>query len=209
MCPLYGIALARKSGPWHIQSRIQHPTWLVISSVLIGYGIPAVLMFDPLQWGIKLQTWGILAFTFHPMCISLAVFMQCNLFNRRVRSAGPLRTGPNSTIPYVLAGVVGAVGHLGYIGLSLRDGIGSTAAPTRAAQLVLMFLQIDYALTFAALLTLAWHELRHNQTMPSWRIACCLVLGWVCIGPGATLAVAWALRERPIGQGNQGQRKQI
>lgn len=205
MCPLYGIALARESESRRVEVRNQHTTWLVISSVMIGYGIPAVLTFDPLQWGIKLQIWGILAFTFYPLCVFLTACMLRALFIGR--SFSPMRTGPNSTIPYVLAGAVGTVGHWAYIGFSQRDGIGSSADPMRAAQLVLMFLQVDYVITFAAMLTLACHELRHCLLLPSWRIAGCLILGWLCIGPGATLAMAWALRERSISQENQGRKK--
>uniref|UniRef100_P9WEG7 Terpene cyclase rstn5 n=1 Tax=Aspergillus nomiae NRRL (strain ATCC 15546 / NRRL 13137 / CBS 260.88 / M93) TaxID=1509407 RepID=RSTN5_ASPN3 len=206
MCPLYGFWFVRQSGAKQTEGGTLRPLppnkWVVPSSVLIGYGIPALLSFDPFQWGLDLQIRGILAFTLYPLCISLTARLMRKVSKKRGRSLSPEW---NSTISYVAVGVVGMVSHLWYLGTGLTgyplsgDAVSSVAGPTevgRAAQLVLLFLQIDYVITFAAMLLLAWHELTRHQLVRSWRAAGTLAVGWLFLGPGATLAAAWALREQ-------------
>lgn len=209
MCPLYGVCLAHQSDPGRVAALPGHSTWVVLISVLIGYGAPALLTFDPFQWGLEPQIWGVLAFTLYPLCVFLTASLLKTISSKRGRSSCPTRTDPKSNLQYVVAGVVGVVGHLSYIGINLGEHTGTAAAqPERLAQLVLKFLQIDYVLTFAAMLTLAWHELTHYRILlHPWRVAGYLMLGWLFIGPGATLAVAWALRERWIRRETQGKRK--
>ncbi|KAF7177249.1 hypothetical protein CNMCM7691_005139 [Aspergillus felis] len=209
MCPLYGVCFARQSDPGRIAALPGHSTWVVLISVLIGYGAPAVLIFDPFQWGLEPQIWGVLAFTFYPLYVCLTASMLKTINSKRGRSSRSMRMDPKSNLQYVVAGTVGVVGHLSYICINLGEHTGTAAArPERVAQLVLKFLQIDYVLTFAAILTLAWHELTHCRILlHPWRVAGYLILGWLFIGPGATLAAAWALRERWICQATQGKRK--
>ncbi|KAE8380934.1 hypothetical protein BDV26DRAFT_290016 [Aspergillus bertholletiae] len=224
MCPLYGFWFVRQSSATQIEGctfRTLPPNWVVPSSVLIGYGIPAMLAFDPFQWGLDLHIRGILAFTLYPLCISLTARLMRNLSRKWGRSLSPVPPPPESNSPiwYVAVGVVGMVGHVWYLGTGLNGylavgGLGesklrvdagssnaSVAGPTeagRAAQHVLLFLQIDYVITFAAMLLLAWYELTRHQLVRSWRAAGTLAVGWLFLGPGATLAAAWALREQWI-----------
>lgn len=213
MCPLYGVCFSRRSNPRRVAVLPGRSTWIVLISVLIGYGAPAMLIFDPFSWGLKPQIWGVLAFTVYPLyvCLTASLLLK-TVSSKRGRASRSVQkdSDSNSSLHYVAAGIVGVAGHLSYIGFHLGEHTGTAATrPDRVAQLVLRFLQIDYVITFAAMLTLAWHELTHSCQilLNPWRVAGYLLLGWLFIGPGATLAAAWALRERWIRQDTQEEKK--
>jgi len=198
--PLYAISFIRQSSTKPSQIHRSLPGAAVILSVAIGYGIPAALTLKVLHSSLNLQIWGILAFTVYPLWMVLTVRIISAFVSYRPSHR------PGAKWRYVVVGGVAMQGHLWYLAKILGLTTGATspldagaAKADKGAQLVLRFLHIDYAITFAAMLLLAWHELSVRKIVPAWRALGGLIIGWILIGPGATLAAAWALREQVFG----------
>ncbi|KAM0716218.1 hypothetical protein Q7P37_007663 [Cladosporium fusiforme] len=188
MCPLYALGFIHQSSGQSASSPRFSSSRIYALSVAIGYGVPAALTLNVFNLQLKYQIWGILAFTVYPICILLTSQILSRL-------PGSLRALHHSHPPkwrYILAGTVGCLGHLWYMSSP------EPAISDNGTRLVLRFLKIDYAVTFAAMLVLVWYELTSKGVMSGKGAAGGLAISWVVLGPGAMIAMGWALRERRL-----------
>ena len=213
--PLYGLSFIRQSKyssssnnkQQAVPARNNHPpppnSAMVLLSVAIGYGIPAILALDLLNHGLKIQIWGILIFTVYPLCVMLTMrLINAFFFVSGQKTKNPTQRQSIAIYRYILAGMVGLLGHVWYLSSGPGFAVattGSGEAVKEGAQLVVLrFLQIDYVITFGAMLLLAGHELSSYGLVPGWGAVAGLVVGWIVLGPGATLGAAWSLREQEV-----------
>ena len=159
-------------------------------------------MLDVFQSSLNVQIWGIIAFTIYPVCMTLVARI-IKAFTKYRPSNFQSQHQEIPRLRYAVVGGVALQGHLWY--LATISGFFNEHTPSLAAgemeshnagRLVLRFLQVDYAITFAAMLLLAWHELIRHKILPAWRALGGLMIGWILVGPGATLAAAWYLRSQ-------------
>nr|QUF61545.1 hypothetical protein [Pyrenophora dematioidea] len=202
--PLYAMSFIRQSSREPSQTRQPMSDMALILNMAMGYALPAAITLNVLHSSLNMQIWGILAFTVYPICMKLMariikVFTGFRKFPTRSRHQSI------PTLRYAVAGGVALQGHLWYLGTELGIFKGHTPSLSAekmdsegGARLVLRFLQVDYAITFLAMLLLAWHELIYHRILPAWRALGGLIIGWILVGPGATLAAAWYLRSRFI-----------
>lgn len=200
--PLYAISFIRRSSDKPSLTGRLLPNWVLVSSMAIGYSIPVALTLKVLHSNLNLQIWGILAFTAYPICMMLTIrIVQAFASYIPFTNQSQHRSSPKWR--YVVAGGAGLLGHFWYLATMLGLSAGHTSSLEegtteldRRTYLVLRFLQVDYAITFGAMLLLAWHEMTLRRILPAWQALGGIIIGWILIGPGATLAAAWALREQ-------------
>jgi hypothetical protein len=173
-----------------------------IFTLAIWYAFPAALMLDVFQSSLNVQIWGIIAFTIYPVCMTLVARIM-KAFTKDWPSKFQSQHQKIPTLRYAVIGGAALQGHLWYLATIsgfFNEYTLSLAAEEmesdKASKLVLRFLQVDYAITFVAMLLLAWHELVRHKILPAWRGLGGMVVGWILVGPGATLAVAWYLRSQ-------------
>ena len=80
--------------------------------------------------------------------------------------------------------------------LSLADFFWPNLAVKEFRQQVLLFLQFDYLFTFASLLLWVYLEISLLGQYDMRVIGCSLFAGTLLLGPGASAAIAWSVREK-------------
>lgn len=173
---------------------------------LIGFGLPAFMSLDPLQHGAYSQLRWIAVSTAFPMCVTVVECFRHAMYyaipaNGHVTLPKGIRVA-DARNAFLLLGSGAATAHV----LTRRRfslGIGEVLVPTQRLDMaahekfgkLMAFMQADCILTNAWMILLAI-IVSTGQYHKKWYMNC-LSIGvstWA-IGPGATFAFVWALRE--------------
>lgn len=82
--------------------------------------------------------------------------------------------------------------------LSMTDFFWPTLAVEDFGEQVLLFLKFDYLFTFASLLLWVYLEIGLLGRYDMRVVGCSLFAGTLLLGPGATAAIAWSVREKRL-----------
>lgn len=183
-----------------------HAALCALPSHLLGYGVPAAMMFDPLGQGPHAKSLWALMFALCPLTIALCTRAVRALLPR----ASTTKAGYNALqMGYGIVGAVAAAFHVVTVvkaiaqPASLLAGLLSLELyPDMLRDKILTFLKLDYLITFAALLTWAYSEVRDIYRGRPLLLLGMFAVGTVVVGPGATAAVACLVREAGLNRGN-------
>ncbi|KAF6827013.1 hypothetical protein CMUS01_09198 [Colletotrichum musicola] len=158
-------------------------------SHILGFLVPAVMMFDPLHQDPYVKSLWTLAFSLFPILVTACsqVMYTVSQFLSPSQAKG---ITPHSEVSrtalhvgYAVTGTLAAAAHVYTVALVILqpDGLlhglfslGHSSPSLR--ENILTFLKLDYILTFSVLLTFGFGELP-------------------ILGPGGTTAIVWSLRE--------------
>ncbi|KAL0941317.1 FAD binding domain-containing protein [Colletotrichum truncatum] len=179
-----------------------------LPSHILGFLVPAVMMFDPLHQGPYVKSLWTLAFSLFPILVTACsqVMYTVSQFLSPSQAKG---ITPHSEVSrtalhvgYAVTGTLAAAAHVYTVALVILqpDGLlhglfslGHSSPSLR--ENILTFLKLDYILTFSVLLTFGFGELRMLHFVGSLKLAIYLILGTAMLGPGGTTAIVWSLRE--------------
>ncbi|KAK6836881.1 hypothetical protein PG987_007376 [Apiospora arundinis] len=179
-----------------------------LPSHIIGFIVPALMMFDPLRQGPYAKSLWTLAFSLFPITVTVS-YQVLSLVARLLGKTQAPRTVPHSEVGrtslhvgYALTGTLAATAHVSTVALtithpdSLLHGLLSLGYSSPLIQeKILTFLKFDYLITFGALLAFGLGELRTLHYGGSLKLAILLILGVLMLGPGGTIAIVWSIRE--------------
>ncbi|KAK8859134.1 FAD/NAD(P)-binding domain-containing protein [Apiospora arundinis] len=179
-----------------------------LPSHIIGFIVPALMMFDPLRQGPYAKSLWTLAFSLFPITVTVS-YQVLSLVARLLGKTQAPRTVPHSEVGrtslhvgYALTGTLAATAHVYTVALtithpdSLLHGLLSLGYSSPLIQeKILTFLKFDYLITFGALLAFGLGELRTLHYGGSLKLAILLILGVIMLGPGGTIAIVWSIRE--------------
>ena len=217
MLPIYCyVRLLQQSTLTHTSSRYAAVPPIVvvtlIPSLLLGFVVPMFLMLYPTAEASSTHQQHIAIFQVFPLLIALT---QQSL----VLALGALdlglwnynrTTSDMQTVPRLLYGSVAIFSggiHLYCVASLIRDPSLSWInffIPESLAQgfgnQVLVFLKFDFLFTFLALSFWIYLEFQRLELLNKTMVVAGLLAGNVVIGPGATAAIAWAIREPRLSQ---------
>ena len=212
MLPVYCyVRLLQQSKSTHTSSRYSAVPPIVvvtlIPSLLLGFVFPMFLMLYPTAEASSRHQQYIALFQVFPLLIALtqqSLVLALGALDRDLWDYHRT-TGDGQTAPRLLYGSVGAFCggiHLYcVISLILDPSLSwiNFFIPESQAQgfgnQVLVFLKFDYLFTFLALSFWTYLEFQRLELLNKSIAAAGLLAGSVLVGPGATAAIAWAIRE--------------
>ena len=184
--------------------------YTLIPSLLIGFVLPMCLMLYPAAPASLEHQKYIAVFQMFPLWIALTQ----QLLNFVLRSCVPGQwgskqsTSDQQTVPnfvYASAAAFSGLTHFYFIASVVNKpslSFSRCFVPDHQAQdfgnQVLVFLKFDYLFTFFTLLLWVYLEFQQvGRHDPRW-VGAALLVGSVLVGPGATAAIAWAVREHTL-----------
>ena len=215
MLPLYCyVRLLQQSKPTHTSSRYAAVSPIVvvtlIPSLLLGFVLPMCLMLYPTAEASPRHQQHIAIFQVFPL--SIALTQQILVLALDALDLGfwdnKQNTGNGQTVTRFLYASVAAYSggiHLYCVVSLIRDPSLSWIKffiPESQAQgfgnQVLVFLKFDYLFTFLALFLWIYLDFQQLEHLKKSTTAAGLLAGSVLVGPGATAAIAWAIREHRL-----------
>ncbi|KAJ5112244.1 hypothetical protein N7532_000289 [Penicillium argentinense] len=221
IAPIYfafSMFTSRKSTFLLLPGREVSAARFILPALIVGYIVPTVLLFFPFNNPETRQ--GIIAFWQPaPVLVSCFTYVFAGIEEATKKASGCKKSTSENSIShlrtiYQTTGVIAACVHLSVVtgclisgDLSLtrlfipRDSFGQVG---RLVDGVLIFFQNDFLLVTVA--SFLWSLVnisdlyRSGLSNVNWRTGvCALFAGFVFIGPGATVAALWFLREEAIG----------
>jgi hypothetical protein len=195
----------------------------VIPGLVLGFVLPTMMMFFPLQ--NSFNTRQIFIALWQPTPVYVAILTET--LSRAFKCIGPstgVKTNtngdgvsdhdlPHLRVVYATVGSISACFHLALILCWVSSGtefiaraflpFDSLAQVSNLADGVFVFFQNDFLLVAVATmlwcLTNAWDLYRVGISNVSWRIvSLAIILGCIVVGPGATVAAVWYWREEVL-----------
>jgi hypothetical protein len=217
MLPLYCyIRLLKPSNPKLASSRDAIVPSVVaktlIPSLLLGFVLPMYLMLYPPAEASPEHQKYIAVFQMFPLWIALTQQILILVWFSSVLTqwGSNQSTGDQQTVPRFVYGAVAAFSggiHLYFVGSVARDpslSLIKVLVPEFQVQgfasQVLVFLKFDYLFTFFALLFWIYLEFQQMGRHDTRLVGAGLLVGTVLVGPGATAAIAWSIREHTLSE---------
>ncbi|KAH9209068.1 hypothetical protein DL95DRAFT_527079 [Leptodontidium sp. 2 PMI_412] len=182
----------------------------LLPSIALGFAIPAIMSFDPLQQGAMIQTKWILAFALFP----LGIYVSEKLIILILLAVGPRQSLYLSSnfdykmcqIAYLVCGIAATASHIYAFASIFKLPITTISEVLLVQDLpslgldvkCLRFLGFDYVVTFATLMTWGYMDLVSLSFRNFASMIVLLAAGTIFIGPGGTAAVTWAVREQAL-----------
>ncbi|KAM4056689.1 hypothetical protein HRG_003557 [Hirsutella rhossiliensis] len=190
-----------------------HAALCALPSHLLGFGVPAVMMFDPFRQGDHIKSLWVLMFALCPLNIAICTktvgVTKRAFLPSSPKAATTTNAGYNALqLGYTTVGVVAAAFHAMTILQAIKhpgrfNGLFSLELyPEMLRDKIMTFLKLDYLITFAALLTWAYSEVLAIRRGGSLMLLGMFVFGTLVFGPGATTAIAWSARETGLHRGS-------
>lgn len=204
--PLYCLVLAGRASLAPDTKRPGIPNGDAVAALLghiCGFAIPSLMMFEPVSIGPSVKSAWVLVFVWYPIVTTVCHKGLATL--ARICSHRPLPIDGLS-LGLVLLGNCAFLSHIYTLWSAWAHpgaAYGAILSPdmSRYAPLerqVLTFFQFDYLVTFATFLSLAYYECLMFFPGKTFKLLLAFAISSFVLGPGATLSVAWCLREYGI-----------
>lgn len=220
--PLYYLAYMRESAQedyWSPASRrVPNPyAKALLPSLLIGYLLPTILMYLPFPDPDLSVTQALIAFwQFTPLIANLLLLIISAVYGKESapsKKKAPLAIDDLKYLDrlYITCFIISAITHIGTIlgclyskpQISLSHALLQVPSLDRLSMTggLHYIFQADFWIIFAAAVAGAyltlWDLKRTGRTdLSLWRAAAVMIVGVICVGPAATVAGAWYVRER-------------